>query len=320
MKNIFLAYQNGLLSYEQARRQLVLQTSKTFYQLLSQKNNLQVLEGTMRLAEEQLGRDRVARQTGYIGELDFLSSSLSTERARLNYNRSLSDYRNARSNFLSVLGLEQSDDPVLEGSLEIAELSLDPEELIGALARRPDLLFQYNEIERLRNARNAAVLSARAPSVNLSASWGATYPDGFDDAVSAGISVTIPIESWIPGTRQNLNLQSSRADYEKALLELEDMKKNARQEIYSYTENIRNTWAEVGIVRLQVQYAQRAYELASQAYRSGTMNFLNYETMRNNLTVARQQLLQSELDYKILVLDLASSLDMDEAELRTLGE
>jgi outer membrane protein TolC len=98
------------------------------------------------------------------------------------------------------------------------------------------------------------------------------------------------------------------------------MERNARQEIHSYAESIRNTWTEVEIVRLQVQYAERAYELAAQSYRSGTMNFLDYETMRNSLTGARQQLLQSELDFKILVLDLAASLDMDEAELRTLGE
>jgi outer membrane protein TolC len=320
MKAISLAYKSGLLNFEQARRHLVLETAKSFYDLLAQKDNLQVLEGAMRLAAEQLERDRIARQNGYVGELTYLSSSLSAEQAKLDYNRALSEYHNGLGNFLAALGMEQSDIS-LKGAIEIAEMSLDPEVLIQTyLPRRPDLMFQYNEIERLKNARNAAVLAAKAPTVDLSASWGAVYPDGFNDVVSAGISVTIPVNPWIPRTIQNQALRVPGAAYERALLELQNVERNARQEIRNYTESIRNTWAEVEIARQRVRYAERAYELAEQAYRTGSMNFLDYETMRNNLTQSRQKLLQSELAYKILVLDLASSLDMDESELRTVGE
>jgi len=320
MKTISLAYKSGLLNFEQARRQLVLETTKSFYDLLAQKDNLQVLEAAMTLAVEQMERDRIARQNGYVGELTYLSSSLSAEQAKLDYNRALSEYHNGMGNFLAALGMEQGDIS-LEGALEITGLDLDAEELIRTyLPRRPDLLFQNNELERLKNARTAAVLSAKAPSVDLSASWGASYPNGFNDVVSAGISVTIPINPWIPRTIQNQALRSPGAAYEKALLELQNVERNARQEIRNSTESIRNTWAEVEIARLRVQYAERAQDLAEQAYRTGAMNFLDYETMRNNRTQARQKLLQSELTYKILVLDLASSLDMEEAELRTLGE
>jgi outer membrane protein TolC len=320
MKTISLAYKSGLLNFEQARRHLVLETTKSFYDLVAQKDNLQVLEAAMRLAVEQLERDRIARQNGYVGELAYLSSSLSAEQAKLDYNRAFSEYHNELGNFLAALGMEQGD-VSLEGAIEIAELNLDSEDLIRSyLPRRPDLIFQNNELERLKNARNAAVLSAKAPSVDLSASWGAAYPGGFNDVVSAGISVTIPINPWIPRTIQNQALKVPAAAYEKALLELENVERNARQEIRNYAESIRNTWAEVEIARLRLQYAERAHELAEQAYRTGTMNFLDYETMRNNLTQSRQKLLQSELAYKILVLDLASSLDMDEAELRTIGE
>ena len=316
MANISLAYKNSLLNYEQARRVLVNETSKTFFSLLAQKNYLTVLEGTMRLAAEQLERDRIGRQSGFVGELDFLSAQVSAERAKLNYNRARSDYRNALGKFFTALGLAQDEEPNLQGNLEIKKLSLDSQALINErLARRPDMMVQRNEVQRLKNARTESFLSARGPTVNFTAAWGASLKNGMDDLANAGVSVTIPIDSWVPGTKAAQAVKRSGGEYQKAQLELQNMENNARQEIRSFTDSISYTWTEVEIARLQAGYAQRAYELAEQFYRRGTMNFLDFETARNRLTDARQQVLQSELNYKILVLDLASSLSMDEGEL-----
>jgi len=317
MANISLAYKSSLLSYEQARRILINETAKTFYSLLSQKNNLLVLEGVMRLAAEQVERDRIARRSGYIGELDFLSAQVSSEQAKLAYNRALSDYQNELGKFCTALGLDQKEPPVLEGNPEIVKLSLDPEALINErLARRPDMIAQNNEIQRLKNARTEAFLSTKGPSVDLSAAWRASLDNGFSDGLSAGVTVSIPVDPWIPRTKADQSVKRSNAEYQKAQMELQDMENNAKQEIRSYTNSIGIAWTELEITRFQADFAQRAYELAERAYRSGTMNFLDFETVRNRLTDARQQLLQSELSYKILVLDLASSLNMEEKELR----
>ena len=316
MANISLAYKNSLLNYSQAKRILVNQTSKTFFSLLAQKDKLNVLEGTMRLASDQLERDRIARQSGYIGELDYLSAQVSSERSKLVYNQELAYYQNALGKFLLALGLDSRETVSLEGKPEISRLSLDADALVSdRLFLRPDMIALQNEIKRLKNARTETFLSTKGPSVNLFANWGANLKTGLDDLINAGISVSIPIDPWIPRTKGDQTVRRSDAEYRKALLELKDFENNAREEIRSYTDTITNTWTEVEISRLQAGYAQRAYELAERAYRSGTMNFLDYETTRNRLSDARQQQLQSELSYKILILDLASTLNMEESEL-----
>jgi multidrug efflux system outer membrane protein len=316
MANISLAYKNSLLNYEQARRLLQNQTSKNFFSLAAQMERVLFLEGAMRLALEQLERDRIARQSGYVGELDYLSAQVGAERAKLAYNRASADYQNDLVKFLSALGLDIGETVTLEGKPEIAKLTLDPDILIlERLAQRPDIVAQHNEIERLKNARAGNFLSTKGPSVNLSADWGASLKNGFNDLISAGISVSIPIDPWIPKTTGDQAVKRSDANYQKALLDLQNLGDNAKQEIRSFTDSINNTWAEVEISRLQSSYAQRAYELAEQAYRRATMNFLDFETARNRLIDARQQFFQSELSYKILVLDLASALNMEEGEL-----
>ena len=317
MANISLAYKNSLLNYEQARRLLINHTSKIFFSLTAQMERVLFLEGAMRLALEQLERDRIARQSGYVGELDYLSAQVGAERAKLAYNRASADYQNDLGKFLAALGLDISDTVTLSGKPAIAKLTLDPDILIiERLGQRPDIVAQHNEIERLKNARTGNLLSNKGPSVNLSADWGISSANNrLKDLISASISVSIPIDPWIPGTTGDQAVKRSNANYQKALLDLQNLGDNAKQEIRSYTDSISNTWTEVEIARLQSTYAQRAYELAEQAYRRGTMNFLDFETARNRLIDARQQLFQSELSYKILVLDLASVLNMEEGEL-----
>jgi outer membrane protein TolC len=316
MANISLAYKNSLLNYEQARRLLVSQTSKSYFALVAQKDRINVLEAAMRLASEQLERDRIARQSGYVGELDYLSAQVSTERAKLSYNQAVSDYQNALGLFLTALGLDGGRTVVLTGKPEISKLSLDMDALItGKLLQRPDLVAQRNEIQRLKTARTESFLSTKGPQLDLSATWGASPNNGFDDFLGAGVYVRIPVDPWIPRTKGDQTVKQSSAEYQKALLELQDMENNARQEIRSYTDRISTTWTEVEIARLQAGYAQRAFDLAEQAYRRGTMRFLDYETTRNRLIDTQQQQLQSELNYKILVLDLASALNMKEEEL-----
>ncbi|MDR2073246.1 MAG: TolC family protein [Spirochaetaceae bacterium] len=316
MKRISLSYQKSLADYTRSRQQLVLASSKAFFSLLTQQNYLTVLEGTMNLAVEQLERNRVARQNGYIGELDFLSSSLSAEKARLAYTKALSEYRLALRDFLVTLGIGEQDEVRLEGNVEITEIAPDPEELITLyLPRHLELQSRRNEVERLRITRNETALSTMGPSVNLSTSWGVSKAGGFNDSISGDVSVSIPLDPWIPRSRQDQILRQARVEYEKALMDLQDIENSARREIRGYVERIKTTWTEVEIARLNSGYAQRAYDLAAQAYRMGTMNFLDFETMRNRLTEARQQQFESELAYRLLILDLALILNIEEEVL-----
>jgi outer membrane protein TolC len=325
MRNLSLSYRKGLLDYHSVRRQLVLATQKSFYYLLASEQNLSVLENSMRLALDQLERDRVSRQNGYIGELDFMSASLSAETARLNYTRGQAAYAAALADFLLAIGFDSTAEsdrtklPKLQGSIEVEVCPLDRDELIRTrLTSRPDLAAQRIEVERLKNARTESFLSAKSPSLSFSLSSGAVYPDGLNDTMSAGITLSIPIDAWIPRSLSDQRVSQARADYEKAALDLVDLEKRARNDIETRVLNLETAWKEVEIAVLQSRYAQRAYELSEQGYRRGTLNFLDFETARNKLTSTRQQFLESSLNYKLQILDLCAALDMEESELRAM--
>jgi outer membrane protein TolC len=315
MKIIDLTYRAQLLSYESARRQLEIQVIKSFFGLLAEQQNLAHLEEIRSLAEQQFERNQTAFANGLIGQLAVLQSRLGAETARMNLSRAEAAYSAGLGEFLALLGLDRGADArtaaVLEGELEIARLEADPGGLIrDHLANRPDIVSQRQNIERLELARRQTVLNSRAPALSLSAQWNGTGP-GFTDTLSGSLTVNIPVESWIPGAKEHQAIGAAKAGVEKARLDLRDTENRAVREIRSLAENLRASWDGIEIARLRVEIAERAYELTAEGFRSGTVESLALQEARNDMAEARQQLLEGELAYQTMILDLASALNID---------
>ncbi|MDR2397634.1 MAG: TolC family protein [Spirochaetaceae bacterium] len=318
MHLIQVAYQTELLNYEQARRQLAIQVTKTFYTLLADKNRLAFLRETLDLAEKQREKSRVAFDYGLMGELGYLQTQLSMETARLELNKAQSAYDTALTDFLLLLGL--GDDPVeLAGSLEIEPWEADPEALIHQyLAQRPDVQSMYKEIERLETEERRTRWNAKAPSVSLGLQWrGSGEPSGtFSDNLSGSVNLSIPLDPWIPGTKNSQAITKASAAVEKAQLDLKNTELTARSQIRSLTANLHRSWESLAIARLRAEIAQRTYTLTEQGFTQGTVEFLELETTRSKWAEARQQLMDGELAYALLLLDLYAALNLDQRSIK----
>jgi outer membrane protein TolC len=317
MKLLKLAYQIQLLSYEDASRQIEIETAKSFYTLIAGRENLAQLGEALKLAEQQLEKNQTAFRNGIIAERTLLQSQLSVETAKYNLSTAQTTYDNQLNQFLSSLGVSQGIPVALEGSFAIVRIEEDPEELIREyLPRRPDIVKQRQEIERLEYTEKRGALSAKAPSLSLQAQWrGGSGTGGisadFTDSVSGSASISIPITPWIPGTTGAQQIRGAGANVEKARLELQNIEDNASAQIRSYMANLRNSWNSLEIARLRLGIAERTYELTEQGFRNGAVDFLDLESIRNDLASARQQLLERERDYQITTLDLAKALNRD---------
>jgi multidrug efflux system outer membrane protein len=315
MKRIELAYRSQLLSYDNACKQLEIQVIKNFLSLITMKENIAYMEETLELTMQKLNGDRIARQNGLLSELTWLNSQLSVETARYNLSTARGAYQTALGEFLALLGMEAGTDIFFEGSIEIVPVLFDPEELIlEYLPKRPDIINQYQTIEKLELTKNVTTLSSRSPTLNLSTQWrGGSGNNGapFSDSVSGSLTINIPIDSWLPGTRPSQNIRSANAEVEKAKLELRNTEILAKTQIRSLISNLSDTWESLEIARLRVEIAQHTVEATEVGFRNGAVEFRELEDRRNNLSDARQRLLQEELKYKSMLLDLAAALNME---------
>jgi multidrug efflux system outer membrane protein len=315
MKRIELAYRGQLLSYEDASKRLEIDTAKSFFNLITMKANISYMEQSLEVAAQKMNSDSIARQNGLLSELAWLNSQLSVQTARYNLSNAQASYQNSLREFLAVLGMDADQDVILDGVIEIAPVDLDPEQLIlDYLPKRPDIIAQRQTIERLELTRDIATLNARAPSLSLSTTWqlgssGSSAP--FTDRLSGSLALSIPIDSWIPGTRQNQSIRSADADLEKAKLDLQNTEAQARNRIRSLVSNLQSTWENLDIARMRVEIAQATVAATEEGFRRGTVESRELEDRRNDLSDARQRLLQGENSYQSLILDLAAALNVD---------
>jgi len=320
MRRIELAYRSQLLSLENATRQLEIHVIKNFLGLNAMKANISLMEESLELATLKRESDRIAWANGLINELTWLNSQLSEKTALYNLHNAQAVYQNALEEFLVLLGMEPASDVIFEGSIDIVPINLDPEQLIlEHLPRRPDIISQRQTIERLELSRNVVAHSSRSPSLNLSAQWrgGSPTPNNqglsapFADNLSGSVTVNIPIDSWIPGTRQSQTVRAAGAELEKALLDLQTTETQAKTQIRTLVTRLRNAWESIEISRLRVDFAQRTVDATEIGFRNGTVEFKELEDRRKDLSEARQRLLQGEITCQSLLLDLAAALNVD---------
>jgi len=317
MKRIELAYRAQLLSYENASKQLEIQVIKRFLNLIAMNANISYLQGNLDLALQKMNNDRIARANGLLSELAWLNSQLSAETARYNLLTAQNSYKNSLGEFLAILGIDDGTNVILNGTVEIAQLNLDAEKLILVyLPKRPDIVAQRQAIERLELNKNITTNNLRSPSLSLSTQWRGSSGTGglsapFTDSLSGSLSLSIPIDSWIPGTRQNQNVRAVNAEVEKAKLDLQNTETQAKNQIRSLVSNLNSTWESLEIARLRVSVAERTVDATSIGFRNGTVEFRELEDRRGDLGNARQRFLQEELSYQSLLLDLAAALNVE---------
>ena len=312
IKNIKLAHEGNILRYEDACNQLSIQITKRFYSLVAEKNNLLLLEEILNLAQRQYERNEVSFRNGLVGELALMQSKLAVENARYNYNAAGITHANSMGEFLAMLDMPPDTGVTLLGEISIVRIEADAQLLISQyLPGRPDIARSIQEIERLINAERQLIMSTRAPSLNLSMDWSSSNFDPYADSFSASARLSIPVDPWIPGTSRNQSAGRANDSIEKARLDLAIAQDSAKSQIRSLTALLGNSWNSIEIANLSHEAAQRTYQLTELGFRNGTVEYLTLENARNNMASARQRLLQSELSYFNMILDLSAAINMD---------
>jgi outer membrane protein TolC len=312
MQNIKLAHQGNILRYEDARNQLSIQITKIFYSLVAENNSLLLLEEIFNLAQRQYTRSEALFRNGLAGELSLTQSRLAVENARYNFSASKVAHENNMSDFLAMLGMSTNEKITLLGEVSIVKIETDGESLIkNYLPSRPDIIRLNQEVERLTLSQMQTFMQAKAPSLNLSVDWNSSVFDPFTDTISATARLSIPIDPWIPGTTRDQTVLRAADAIEKAKLDLLSAENSATTQIRSLSALLRNSWDSILIARHSLESAQRSYQLTEQGFQNGTVESLTLEDARNNMANARQRLMQTELSYFNMILDLSAALNVD---------
>lgn len=293
------------LAVDEAANDIRIAIVRAYMQCLYAAEAVTVNRSTADASKAQRDRAEAMWKAGSISRVDFAqleSQYASDEYQVVVAQSSLDSYR---LQLKQLLELDISDE------ITLAEPSVDEEAILAQLPSKSDIyataLETMPEIARGELAVEAADLEVREaragflPSVALTAGIGTGHMSGgsFESGTqiwnrfneNVGLTLSIPIFS----NRQNRTATNkARLAAANTRLTWLDLKKTLLEEVEgAYLDALSAQSQYVAAVEKQ-QYARRSYELTSEQFAVGMKNTVELLTAQNELTAARQEVLQAK--------------------------
>lgn len=321
-----LDYQAQLISYEQAQMELIVNVEKEFYYLLTSESDLGIEKSNMELTQRIYEQEVINYENGFASELDVLQSQVNAAMEGPSYSQAVADHQKRLRDFLNILGIDPLMEVQLTGALDVTVLNFEAQNLIKKyLTNRTDIRAQEKMIESLKNSRKINSASTRTPTLGFSASWNTglygpfssdswTDDSNFSDSLSFGIDLKIPLDGFVPGSRDNLTLQNLDDQIASAEITLTNLMTSARLEIINLTEQLKTSEANLKLARLNIELAQKSYSVSEDSYSRGAVERLDVEDAQQSLLEANQSFLTHQYNYMVSLIDLRNALNLDSIE------
>ena len=281
-----LQYQAAAVRLQETESALRRDVRKSFNALLLGREKIALLEQSMQSASLSADIARRNFAAGLIPEVDALSAEMVLEKLGPQLEQARADFQTALLELQSLAGLEPTATVRIEGSFQVPQMQLEADSLVrDRLASRPDVRAGALDVEQRRSQRSLAVAQARAPSASLSYSLGGRTADlsgsgGLTGSGSASFSLSIPLDSWLPGSSGQVQAAEAGDELAKAELSLQDIRRAAEVEIRSLVLKLQVLASSLRVLEKNEQLTRRVYELRSKEYSAGL----------TELTVLRQAL------------------------------
>jgi outer membrane protein TolC len=309
------SYEAGKLTFEQARQDTERNVRKAFYGILVQQESLKLLREKLAASEDRLKQAQINYRNGIVPELTVLQSQLSVETQKPALREAEIALDQQKKLFAFIIGLPVNAEVTLVGAIDPAIKSFDEDELVSKyLATRLDIAILGKNLELLNTQVRATRLQLFTPSVALSQSWlpmKAPIDSGEWTDGSGAFSVTVAFDliGLVPFSKAGLSLAESEDGVEKLKLAKGQAEYSAELEIRDLVKKLDKARASIATMDLSVSIAEKAYRLTEQAYRAGSVEYLDLKDAENSLLQAQLGVLTEKYNYLSTLLDLETAVN-----------
>lgn len=293
------------LTVEESANDIRIAIVQAYMQCLYAAEAVTVNRSTAEASKARRDRAEAMWQAGSISKVDFAqleSQYVSDEYQVVVARTSLDNYK---------LQLKQLLELDITEEMNLAAPAIQESEVLSALPAKAEIyataLDAMPEIKRGELGVESAELGikqARAgffPSVSLSAGIGTGHMSGggfesgsqvwnrFNENI--GLSVSIPIFS---NRKNRTAVNKARIAVSNSYLERQNLEKQLLREVESAYLDAVSAQSQYTAAREKQRYAQQSYDLTDEQFRVGMKNTVELITAQNELTAARQELLQAK--------------------------
>ena len=292
IKGAKLNYENGLLTYNQAVKQIEMSVWKTFYDLIYKTEYFSFQSQNLLTAKKNYEQNLEKFKNGKISELDVMSSRVSYEQKKPVLEEARIDLTNNLELFKNIIGVDFDDEIKLDGSLdfllELKDIKLPPKENPS-----PDVQAAKFAVEIAENNLLAQRFSSYSPVITGTYKYAQTLNIDnslWNETSSLSVGVSIPLDSYLPWSSNAVSINSKKESLESAKLNLEDAEKSIRVNTENALRKINQIISMLEVSKETVALAKKTYEMTETAYNYGKTDFLTLQNASDNVLNAEVSL------------------------------
>lgn len=333
IRKTVLDWQVGKISIEIAKKKLEKEIKKNYYNLKLLKENILIKEKSLQTAKNRYDIAKLKYKNGIINEIENLNAEYSYEKIKPQLIEIKNSYENAMLEFKLMLGIKENIEVELISNMDnMNKYEFDEKSIsLKYLNNNLEVKKIEGEIRLEKNNRNIYI-SELTPTLSFSFSTDATYqksdPFGKDNHWFYNINddwkeefgnftftVSIPLSSFAPFSKEQMNIVISSYEIEKKKLFLEQTRLNKELEIKKIIRKINKNNELLESLKLNVTITEKVYNLAERSFKEGAKTLLEVEDAENNMNNAKLELLQAKYDYLSAIYDIEYIIDTKINEL-----
>lgn len=300
---------------------LFLGAIQAYYQTRASQAALDAALESERAAKQSHDAAEARYQAGNATPADKLQARTAWSQAVLNRITAAGNQKKAQGALAKLLGLEASRPLTLEAAAETRVpqgFERDVEQLIEeAKRRRPDLAAAAAQLKAAEASADAA-RAARYPTVSLNASTTQVDSAGLTSRGSSlGVSVNVPL---FTGFAPTYRVRAAEAQVEAQQSRLEQLSLQVALDVWNAYQNLLTATQSLRTTADLLDSAEQSGRVALGRYQAGVGNMLDVLNAQSALAAARQQRIQSLLDWNVGRAALAQAMgSLDEGLLPILS-
>lgn len=289
-----LAYEGQLVAYNKARQSLALSIRTSFYKILLDKAQLDLARQNVKRQQSSFEQTESKYKAGLVSELDYLKAKVSFETLKPTEQGYAITLQNDVDAFRNSLGLKPDAEIDVTGKLDI-DTSVTATVVAEAMKKdpsaNPSVQSAVNALASAKVTAAKAFNSYYLPSLSLSGTVTPKTPLSSSGSMTASstlsASVSVALDNYLPFSSAHQTVSAANDAVASAQSALEDAIRTTQVSRMSYKRSSESYRDTLGVLKMNEDLTQRAYDATKAAYDRGLETMTNLLAAAGNLETAQ---------------------------------
>ena len=308
---------------EDQRKSVVLSVQTSFYNLFLVQENVKLVEETVKSLKERVDYGRANYNAGLAAQLDLIRADVQYKNNLPSLSSSRNNYAMAKVAFCDSIGIKDYEHTEFAGNLMDSTnvampTGLAEDEIVRrALSNDINLISIDYNIRSTQYSKDIA-LGSNSPTLSTYFNYNYKYKKALTTDLDRtwvndwtfGLSLSIPIDGWIPISRNWNTFAEMDQTIEKLKLLRAQTEDSVRNQVKTLLLQIDQSRQTIAGQAENVKQAKIGYALENQSYRAGTASAIELSDSQLSLNQAQTSYYQAVYSYYSSVLQLKKLIGM----------